>query len=537
MVAQLMTRNVSDRAPLPAPVKRRRPTRTDWAVVAVLLAAVPVVHDVRTMLSAPYWLDEAWVALSVRMPLTDLPVTTSSTPIGWSLLLRLVPDSDDLRVVPLAFHVLSIGVAYALGRLPQWPTRRLGIVAGAVAGAAVLLLPAQQVRHDLKQYSADAAVTVGMLAITAWTERTWSRRRLGVLVAAVCVGMLISHVTAIIAAGVFSGMFLVNLLRRRWARLLEVAVAGFIAGWLAAAVYVAFSARARTDEMRAFWAAAFPQPHELSAYLAERLHNLTSVIGAPVPLISGLAVAGIVTIAWLRRPATAIAVSSLPVTVIILGVAEVYPLLDPRTSHFLLVTTAAMAGVGLVGVATLLVGLVSHVLHRTPPTVAITAICVVLLGAFTVHNGAWYRFDGDEPGLERTPIAMTDVRSATQYVNENRSRNDVVILNPLAWYGFAFYSERDSIELIAPYTNTVGWWVDMPSRSDVVVIPETDTEGVQLGVERGIELAAERGGARIWLIRSFVSSEEAEAWRSVLANYRVEQVTGGVEPVVLISEK
>ena len=39
---------------------------------------IPVVHDVKTTLTAPYWLDEAWVALSVRFPLGDLPVTTSS---------------------------------------------------------------------------------------------------------------------------------------------------------------------------------------------------------------------------------------------------------------------------------------------------------------------------------------------------------------------------------------------------------------------------------------------------------------------------
>ncbi|MET8464026.1 hypothetical protein [Micromonospora zamorensis] len=536
MVAQLMSRNVGDRAMVPAPVERRRPTRTDWTVVVLLLAAVPVVHDIGTMLTAPYWLDEAWVALSVRMPLADLPVATSSTPIGWSLLLRLVPDSDDLRVVPLAFHVLSVGVAYALGRLPHWPTRQLGIVAGTVAGAAVLLLPAQQVRHDLKQYSADAAVTVGMLALTAWTERTWSRRRLGVLVAAVCVGMLFSHVTAIITPGVFGGMFLVNLVRRRWARLLDVAVAGFIATWLAAAVYVVFSARARSDEMREFWAAAFPQPHELPGYLAERLDNLAPVLGAPVLFISGLAVAGIMTLAWSRRPATAIAVSSLPATVIVLGVNEVYPLLDPRTSHFLVVTAVAMAGIGLVGAATLAVGLVSRALHRSLPTAVTATICAVLLGAFAIHNGAWYRFDGHEPGLERTPVTMMDVRSATEYVNNHRSRNDVVILNPTAWYGFAFYSKRDPIDMITPYNNTVGWWVAMPSRSDVIMVPGLDASGIRLGVERGLELAAQRGGARIWLIRSFVGLEEAEAWRSVLADYRVEQVTDGIEPVVLISE-
>ncbi|MCZ7376598.1 hypothetical protein [Micromonospora sp. WMMC250] len=536
MVAQLTHTNVSNHAVLPASVGRRL-RRTDWIAVAVLLAAVPVVHDIKTMLTAPYWLDEAWVALSVRMPLAELPVATSSTPIGWSFLLRLVPDSDYLRVVPLAFHCLSVGVAYALGRLPQWKTRRLGIVAGMVSGAVVLLLPAQQVRHDLKQYSADAAVAVAMLALTAWVEQKWSPRRLWVVVAAVGVGMLLSHVTAIVSPGVFGGLLVAAMIRRQWARLPQVIVAGFAAASLAGAIYAVFSARARSDEMRDFWTAYFPQPHELAGYLAERAHDLTPLLGVPVLVVAGLVVAGAATLMKSGRPATAVAVILLPVTVLVLGVADVYPLLDARTSHFLLVAAAAVAGVGLVGTANLVAGLVSRMLHRTRPTVVTAMVCAVLLVTFTIHNAAWYRFDGDEPGLERSPITMMDVRSATEFVNENRSRNDVVILNDAAWYGFAFYSKRDAIKLVEPYGNTVGWWVEMPSRSDVVITPGTDAEGIRLGVDQALKLAAQRGGARIWLIRSFISLEEAEAWRSVLADFRVEQATGGIEPVVVISER
>ncbi|MGC4748939.1 hypothetical protein ACLQ28_25255 [Micromonospora sp. DT201] len=515
---------------------RRLPNPADWIAVAVLLAFLPVVHDVRTTLTAPYWLDEAWVALSVRFPLADLPVTTSSTPIGWSFLLRLVPDPDYLRAVPLAFHGLSVGVAYALGRLPQWPTRRLGIVAGTVAGAAVLLLPAQQVRQDLKQYSADAAVAVSLLALTAWTERAWSRRRLGVVAAAVCLGMLFSHVTAIIAPCVFGGLLLVTVIRRQWSRLLDVAVAGFIAALLAAAIYVGISARARTDAMQEFWASSFPRLAEVPGYVLDRAHDLTVILGAPVLLVVGLVVIGVVSLVKASRPATAIAVSLLPTTVVALGVAKVYPLLDPRTSHFLLVTAAAVAGIGLVGTANLAAGLVNRVLHRDAPTVVTAAICALLLGVFSVHNGAWYRFDGDEPGLERLPTTMMDVRTATEYVNAHRSRNDVVILNHKAWYGFVFYSGSTAIDLVAPYGNTVGWWVEMPTRSDVVMVPGTDKAGIRLGLDQALRLAGQRGGARIWLIRSYVGGEEAEAWRSVLADYRVEQVTDGIEPVVLISE-
>jgi len=89
----------------------------DLAVLAVLYAMFAAVHDLRTWIGAPYMLDEAWVALSTRVPLGDLPRITSSSPIGWTLLLRAVPDPDALRLVPLAFALLAVVAAYAFGRL------------------------------------------------------------------------------------------------------------------------------------------------------------------------------------------------------------------------------------------------------------------------------------------------------------------------------------------------------------------------------------------------------------------------------------
>lgn len=536
VVTQLARADVSHSDTSAAPATGRRPIPADWIAVAVLLAFIPVVHDLKTMLTASYWLDEAWVALSVRLPLSDLLVATSSTPIGWSLLLRLVPDTDYLRVVPLAFHGLSVGAAYALGRLLHWPTRRLGMVAGMVCGAAVLLLPAQQIRHDLKQYTADAAVTVCLLALGAWTEQTWSRRRLGVITGAVAAGMLFSHVTAIAAPCVFGGLLLVTAIRRQWARLAEVAVAGLTAAAIIAIVYFGISARGRNEAMQQFWAGSFPSLTELPDYLGRQIDALTPVLGAPALVVGGLLVAGVLTLVGQARPASATAVILLPVAVTSLGVARSYPLLELRTSHFLLVTTAAVAGIGVTGLASGVAALVRRGLPRAWPTAMTATICAVLLGTFAMNNGRWYRFDGNESGLYYTAIAVTDIRAATEYVATHRSRNDVVVMNNAAWYGFAFYSQHDDVKLVAPYGNTVGWWVDMPTRSDVVVIRNRDTPGIRTGLDRALTLAGRRGGARIWLIRSHVVGEDVEAWRSALTGYRVEQVTDGLEPVALISE-
>ncbi|MGB2567558.1 hypothetical protein ACPFP2_03775 [Micromonospora citrea] len=510
----------------------------DAAAIAVLLELVPVLHDVRTMLTAPYWVDEAWVALSVRFSLSELPVTTSSSPLGWSFLLRLVPDIDHLRVVPLVFHALAVVAAYALGRSLSWPTPGRGIVAGMACAMAVLLLPAQQVRHDLKQYTADAAVAVVLLVLVSWTEQSWSRRRLGVMTAVVAVGILVSHVTAIVAPCAFGALMLTTAIRRQWARFVEVALAALNAGIIVAAVYVGISSRGRNEAMERYWVDSFPAPTELPGHLGQQIDDLAPLVGAPGLVVVGLLVVGTRTLVARDRLVSGVAVLLLPAVAIVLGVAGVYPLLELRTSHFLLVTAAAVAGIGVAGLADSAATLAQRRLPGTRPAIVSAAICAVLLGSYGIGNGRWYRFDGNEPGLYYTAIAVTDVRSATGYVATHRSPNDVVVMNDAAWYGFAFYSEGDTIELVAPYGNTVGWWVRMPTRPDVVVVSGHDTAAIRATLDQALESAGRRGGdARVWLIRSHVIDDEVDAWRQVLADYRVEQVTDGVEPVVLVSNR
>src|SRR5215470_6638881 len=67
----------------------RRFRAAEFAIATGLGLLVLVVHDVGYLLRQPYWNDESWVAVTTRFPLTDLRATTSSTPIGWSVLLRL----------------------------------------------------------------------------------------------------------------------------------------------------------------------------------------------------------------------------------------------------------------------------------------------------------------------------------------------------------------------------------------------------------------------------------------------------------------
>ena len=88
------------------------------ALAGVLLIAL-VARRPGYMLSQAFWVDEGWVADSVRAPLEQLPLVTSSTPMGWTLLLRVVPPvggPQHLRLLPLAFAMTSVLPAWWLGR-------------------------------------------------------------------------------------------------------------------------------------------------------------------------------------------------------------------------------------------------------------------------------------------------------------------------------------------------------------------------------------------------------------------------------------
>ena len=90
-------------------------------LVAVGLAALAVaIRAPGYLLSRSFWLDEGWVVDSVRAPLHQLELLTSSTPIGWTLLLRLVPPvggPERYRLLPLAFAALTALAAWRLGSL------------------------------------------------------------------------------------------------------------------------------------------------------------------------------------------------------------------------------------------------------------------------------------------------------------------------------------------------------------------------------------------------------------------------------------
>ena len=145
---------------------------TDVGLAAVLALAVLIVHDVPYLLHHSFWVDEAWVADTVRARIGLTPSLASSTPLGWTYLLRLVPfgGAQRLRLVPLAFAMLAAAAGYLFGR----ELRLTRFATGVLTGAAVLLSPAMLVRDDLKQYTAEAFACLVVWILVARVENEWA---------------------------------------------------------------------------------------------------------------------------------------------------------------------------------------------------------------------------------------------------------------------------------------------------------------------------------------------------------------------------
>ena len=327
------------------------------AVVATLLGScVFLVHDVGYLLHHPYWLDESWVADSTRAPLTSVPFMTSSSPLGWTYLLRVavVGGEQRARLVPLAFAGLAVGLAYYLGR----ELRPGNILTGLLCGTAVLLVPAMLVRDDLKQYTAEAAATLLLVLLLARLETEWSRSRLFALVVGCVVALVFASTVLFTATAVFVSLVLVAAVRAEWRRLRDAAVGAAIAAAGMGVVYLVLLRPHRTAMLTAYWRHFYLPTNAGAGGLVDfvRLHggDLAPYVGFRhwgITLV--LFVAGTWTLWRWHRQELAIVVPLLALFVSVASARRLYPFLDLRTSTFWIVVVAVVMAIGVAGVVEL----------------------------------------------------------------------------------------------------------------------------------------------------------------------------------------
>jgi hypothetical protein len=484
-------------------------TALDLVLAAVTGLAVLLVHDVPYLLHHPYWLDEAWVADSARAPLSLLPHLTSSSPIGWTFLLHIVPFGGEQRqrIVPILFAGLAAAAAYLFGR-----ELRLGrFTTGLLTGAAMLLSPAMEVQDDLKQYTAEAFMAVLVWICVARVENEWSRRRLAVLAAAGSFGVLFGSTVIFTGVAAMGALGLECLVRRQYRRLAGLAVAA--AGMLAVfgVFYVLLIRASDSASLTAYWHAYYVPKHLGTAltYLSTRFTELGPDLGFGwLWLNVALALAGVVALACLRRIALAALLPLTLLIVIVASAAKIYPFGDPRTSTF---WTVMFPLLGAVAVAA-----AGHWLGRrrelAPVAAGLTAaLTAVALAAFTWANLPLIRAHTDDNENVRTPIF---------YVSGHYQPGDVIIVDYGASFDFAYYYKTPATSFPDDTAIATGFIPSYAGKPWIVLVKDrTPASAGQALRQAKAELAREgtRSTGRIWIIRDHMGAAEKDAWQRDLA--------------------
>ncbi len=505
---------------------------TGLDVILAIVAGVMVifVHDVHYILQAPYWLDEGWVADSIRAPLSDVPRLASSTPLGWTLLLRLVPGHglQRQRLVPLIFAGLAVAVGYLLGR----ELRLTRFVAGLLTAAAVLLSPAMLVRDDLKQYTAEAFAALVIWLLMARLENTWSRWWLAALTVVTSLGTLLAETAIFTGAAAFTCLFVVTLARRQWRRLAEVAVAGVGALAIFGVIFFVVLKPRIDPELSSYWAPLY-SPTSVTGAARFFWTGLTQWLGpdigfpAGVPKTSAmpatahelavpliLTVAGIVALAVARRYALA---AMLPVTLVVVmtaSAARQYPFGDERTSTFwevmvpVLMAIAVASAIHGFGLALSRLG-TGTAKRWTLPVIAVAVGAAAVAGYVQQVR----------PDINSHQIPHDDSRSQVQFAQAHYRPGDVFLVDFGASYGFDYYYRTPTTDFPTDPGNAAGY---MPHYTDPHVIIMTTRKGPDFAVAMrkaiavlDAEPASEHG--RVWVIREHVFPTEVHAWAAIFA--------------------
>jgi hypothetical protein len=446
------------------------------------------------MLSRPFWLDENWVADGLAAPLGSLVHLTSSTPLGFTLLLRLVPYQSlpQLRLLPLAFAGLAVIPAWLLGREVQpenWITR-------LALGVAVALMPAMLFRQDLKQYTAEAFVVLVVAWLLARAQRTWGLRRLVTLGFATAVGLLLSDAALLMGTAAFAGLLAVSLLSRQWRRATEVLSVGAITLVFVAVIFETLVRPGDTPALRNFWQPYYipihhgvgPAVHFIQSRAAAELHILS--VG-PAPVASLLLVLGLAALVF--RGLSALALALLFVVFEILGAAaaQQYPLWDTRTSTWFSTLATVIAVIGLTSGAETIWKQSRR--RRWAKPIGITlALLMVVSVAIPFGRSA-------RNAAAAEPWPPEDVAGQVATVLAHWEQGDVLLADSRTGYGLAI-TWPSAPQFLPAIDTAVTFHIGYPVADRVVVAADGTVTAERAAVAQAVALAQHESSARIWLL-------------------------------------
>ncbi len=484
--------------------------RHDTTFVVVAAIATVLVHPVRAMLSHPYWLDESWVAALTKAPFSRLADLSASAPAGFIALLKLVPGSglQRARLVPLAFAVLSVVMAYVLTRSLRWERRADARFGAVVAALVVMLAPLSLRRNDLKQYTCDAFCALALLALGAWAERDQRRSRLGYLAVAAVIAIPFSSTSAFVSVAMFAGLLAAALLARNLRRAVEVFTAGAVAAAGLGAYLGLVVLPTLNPKLKAYWATQYLSGSPLHIVTAtwNRLARFTTDLSMPLPMFIVLFAIGVAMLVNVRAPALAVAVPFLWIEMAVMGRLRKYPYLDLRTSHFLFVVSLVVVAIGAAGFLQVL----AHS-RGMFDDVARPVLAIVVGGVLAVLFTLTFAREVDQ-----LRIPDENVRAEVLAVAERRTADDVVLVNFSGNFGFAYYWPHGTVAF--PSDDSGQGFRPEVQGLDAIYARGRTYADVRAALRAAVARWRAAGGdSRLFIVRTHVSIEETAAWQRALA--------------------
>ncbi|HYL52258.1 MAG TPA: hypothetical protein VEZ15_09835 [Acidimicrobiia bacterium] len=495
--------------------------RRDVGLIALAMVASLVLRPLPAIFTRSLWTDETWVAVLTRVPLSHLWRLSSSSPIGWLALLRAVPGSNPerFRFLTVACAAGAVVAAYVLVRSCAWSSALHARVAASVAAVLVAATPAMLMRDDVKQYVSDALVALVVLGAVRSIDadpRDWRVLRLGCISA---LALPFSTTSAFVGVAAFGALGVSATLRRAWRRAAATTVVGVAVGGFYAAFFGAVVAPNVNTSLHDYWHNAYlhGSPTDMLVESWHRLDDLAFFLAMPAAVAVGLFAIGITALVRQRETALAVTLPMLWLEMMALGRAQLYPFLELRTSLFLIVPSLVIVGIGATSLCMTLL------MRRRALAVACGTVLAVMFAI------------GAAPTVHAFGIPNEDIRGQTRYVASHIRPDDVVIVNALASWGFAYYWPRGHIHIVRTDGVPPGFLAEVPDIN-AQYATGTTYEQVLATLRAALQQGSAARTGQMFVVRTHMNGEERDAWTRAFATLHLQprDIRTGVEPLAVI---
>jgi uncharacterized membrane protein len=421
--------------------------------IASILLLLGLFLRLRQYLTArSLWLDEAMLALNiVQRDFGGLfqPLDyDQGAPVGFLLvekaLVTLLGDHEFvLRLFPLLAGMASLGLFYLL-------LRRVASGIGLLAALALFAVGPELVYYasEVKQYSVDVAVTIGLLLLSMPLFEGRTGRKAFVWLG--CAGMLalwFSHPALFVLAGIGVSLLCMSASRRERSLCLHTVSMGL--AWLGNLGLLYFvSLRNLKDNpfLLNFWQENFMPlpPWSAPGWFSGMFRSLAqNQVGVSLPAFFAFALMVGWVFLWRRNRSLAAAILGIFVFALLASALRLYPL-GGRLSLFMVPLMLVLAGQFIL--------LLQDRLRQWP---AVGGIVALLAGAFLLYSPA-------SESLHHfvNPKYFEHIRPALANLSQNWQPGDTLFVSNGAAPAYLFYAERYGLDQIAYHTSDIADYLD-----------------------------------------------------------------------------